>query len=82
MDYRREAVEAIPKGYYVLSKSDRLKPSDLLWSWCSKEWLRADSPDWLIPTDYDMENVVCAIRQTQMSMFAESVTARRNYQIK
>jgi hypothetical protein len=78
---RREAVEAVPKGYYVLSISDELKPSDLLWSWTSKEWLRTDSPKWLVPTVYEIENVVCAIRQTQMSMFVETVQTRRIYRI-
>lgn len=59
---RREAKEAVPVGFYVLSNSDSLKPSDLVWSWTSKEWLRADSKQWHLPTP-EIADCVCVIRQ-------------------
>ena len=59
---RREAKTAVPVGYYVLTSFDSIKSDDLVWSWTSKEWLRADSQEWLTPTP-EIENCVCVIRQ-------------------
>ena len=59
---QREAFKAVPVGYFRLTKFDTLKPSDLVWSWTSKEWLRADSELWLSPTP-DIENCICVIRE-------------------
>ena len=65
--FRREAIEKIPHGYYLLPSDENLDADDLIWDWTAGRFLRADSSLWhfntfLIPR----EEIVCAIRQANI----------------
>lgn len=77
-NYRTEAIQNIPRGYYILSVAQSLRPDDLVWSWPTKEFLRADSSEWLrSPLMDSAEDVVCAVRKVTVSEFAENVPKQR-----
>lgn len=39
------AREQLPAGFYIV-RDGPVYPTDLIWSWTSGEWIRADSDDW------------------------------------
>lgn len=81
--YRREAMLQMPKGYYVLKADDLLQASDLVWSWTSKEFLRADSPEWLFPPlKTRIEDMVCAIRKIGITEFEQSIPVKRIFTLR
>lgn len=69
--YTKEAAEQIPVGFYRVI--GRVYPSDLAWSWTSKEWIRVDSPDWLIKPGPYASMSVCVIRDK----YAETPLAKQ-----
>ena len=80
--HRREAIEKLPAGFYVLEASAKLLPNDLVWNWTSREWLRADSPKWLFSPLVYSEDIICAARKVELSDYAADVTARRSFVIR
>ncbi len=82
-NYRNEALENVPSGYAVLGAMERVKPNDLVWSWSSKEWLRADSPDWLQSSFLvPFEELICVVRKPEMTEFEKSVPRRKFYLVR
>ena len=78
-NYRTEAQEQIPAGYFVLTDGDDLRADDLVYSWTTREFIRADSPDWIIPClKIKIEDLICAVRRD----FSSEVPSRRSYTIK
>lgn len=55
------AIEAIPHGYGRVA-GGKIRPDDLLWSWPTQEWIRADSSDWVHAPPEDASDAVCVIR--------------------
>ena len=80
--YHREAKLALPFGYAVLGTGEKLLPSDLVWSWSSNEFLRADSPLWKFPPLEFGEEIICAARKPEMSEFERSVPVKKSYVLK
>lgn len=67
---RREAVEKIPFGYYIVPPDENLEADDLIWDWTSKRFLRADSSLWLFETFLiPREEIVCAVRRARIAGF-------------
>ena len=81
--YRREALENRPSGYFLLNANDTLRRDDLLWSFTSREWLRADSPEWTVrcTSAVDVGDLICAIRKVELTEFEKSVPAQRKFTI-
>lgn len=81
--YERFDRDLIPKGYGRV-KSGPVFPSDLIWSWPTREWLRADSPDWGQLTVDDAADAVCVIRTGRPSSAgfggSRTYTVRRGHQ--
>lgn len=40
----------------------RIRPSDLVWSWCEKRWRRADDPEWTVTVPF-VDMAVCVVRE-------------------
>lgn len=80
---RKEALEKVPVGYVVLGAMETLKPTDLVWSWSSKEWLRADSPLWIrSPFLEPFEEMICVVRKVEITEFEASIPRRKFYLVK
>ncbi len=47
-----------PQGYTIIKRGEML-PDDLIWSWTTKEWVRADDPVWVHKVPVDMCVAVC-----------------------
>lgn len=80
--YRTEAKANLPTGYYVLSEPLGLQATDIVWSWSSSEWLRADAPQWKTSPLIYSEDIICAARKIEISEFEKAVPTRRNYTIR
>ncbi len=80
--YTSRAKLALPSGYAVLATGERLKPNDIVWSWCSNEWLRADSELWKFPPLEYGQDIICAARKIEMSEFEWSVPRQRSYSLR
>jgi hypothetical protein len=80
--YRSLAKLALPSGYAVLATGEKFKPTDIVWSWCSNEWLRADSELWKFPPLEFGEDIICAARKPEMSEFERSVPQQRSYALR
>lgn len=80
--YRSQAKLALPSGYAVLATGEQLKPTDIVYSWSSGEWLRADSELWKFPPLEFGEDIVCAARKIEMSEFERSVPRQRSYALR
>jgi len=79
--FRREAIENIPDGYFVLPSGEKLHPFDLVWSWTSSKFLRADSPEWMFDTfSVPAEEIICAVRRPGLSGF--ETAQRRTFTLK
>jgi hypothetical protein len=88
-NYRTEALELRPKDCYVLSEGDTLEASDLVYSWTTREFLRADSSQWIRPPlrqiagdvsiRDSIEDLICAVRSVRQSEFASSVQKTRTF---
>ncbi len=77
----REAVAAIPPGHYILKAGDKLRPSDLVWSWTTKEFLPASSLEWFMsPFSDPIEEMVCVVRRAGLEGFEAS--KRRVFTVK
>lgn len=77
--YQKEAKEKLPGGYYVLGANQPLRPEDLVYSWTSHEFLRADSPLWRFSPLVYNEDIICAARRVANSEFAEAVQVKRSF---
>jgi hypothetical protein len=81
-NYRTEALQNIPNGYYVLGNDALLRADDLVWSWTGQEFLRVDSPRWArSPFKDRMEDIICAVRAGALSEFASDVPTRRTFKL-
>jgi len=80
---RQEAAAAVPTGHYRLTGTDRLRADDLVWSWTTKEWLRADSPEWTVATPFGdaCEHLICAARKIELTEFERRVPVQRSHPI-
>lgn len=58
--YRAIAAESIPDGY-VRVRSGRIAGDDLVYSWTTNEWLRADDQAWLDNCEF-VGQAVCVAR--------------------
>lgn len=82
-NYRNEARQKLPSGYYVLTGNERLKPEDLVWSWSSNEWIPADSPLWLrSPLSDPFEELICVARKVEITEFETTVPRRKFYLVR
>ena len=82
---RKSKIEArlkLPKDFHVLASGEILQSSDLVWSWTTKEWLRADAPEWLFSPLVYAEDIICIARRIGFSAFEQSVPKKRSYAIK
>jgi hypothetical protein len=79
--YRSEAKLNLPSGFYILAQGQPLQPSDIVWSYTSHEFLRANSPLWIFSPLEFSEDLICAARKAQLSEFEQSITSRRVYKI-
>lgn len=79
--YRKEALEAKPSDTYEISP-DKLTGDDLVWSWTSKEFLRADSPLWKFSPLIYREEIICVVRRVSMGAFEQSVPTKRSFKLK
>lgn len=78
--YDLEALAAKPGDYYRVP-SGALYPDDLVWSWTTHEWLRADSEEWSFSAVEDAAEAVCVIRRPHRSIAAPGQSVR-TYQLK
>lgn len=62
LEQLREALTNKPDGY-VRVKEGPVEPTDLAWSWTSKEWIEVGSVEWTIQPSTDIENFICVIRR-------------------
>jgi hypothetical protein len=62
--WEREACQSIPAGHARI-RTGELRADDLVWSWTTKEWLRADDPEWFDDISR-AEDCVCAVRSARV----------------
>lgn len=79
--FRREAQEALPEGYFALPQGEPLRPDDLVWSWSSKEFIRADSPEWRFPCFEFESEVIFAARKVGLSDFEKNIEKKRVFSL-
>lgn len=74
------ARDMLPAGF-VIVRGGTVRPDDLVFSWTSSEWLRADDPGWLQTSPGNVADCTAVARATTFAEpgFAES--DRRTYQI-
>lgn len=82
LKYRKEAIENLPEGYAELREHSELRADDLVWSWSSKQFLRADSPLWKFSPLQDVTDLIFAARRVGWSEFEKSVPTIRKYRLK
>lgn len=79
----RNAETITPKTFppgFVRVKSGPILAADLLYSWTSDEWIRADSDAWLCKPDFDAADAVCVMREPRAGL--EAYGRPRTYTIK
>lgn len=77
---KRQAYGKLPAGHAIV-KEGEIRPTDLIWSWTTKEWLRADDPEWG-PHKFPAEECVAVCRATpaRPSSAAQNYTVKRGYE--
>lgn len=80
--YRTEAKLNLPTGYYILTGTFELQAADMVWSWTTRTWHRADDSGWLFSPLIYSEDIVCAARKIEISEFEKSIPAKRSYTIR
>lgn len=79
--HRKDALELKPANYYEISP-ENLREDDLVYSWTSREFLRADSPLWRFPPLEFREGIICVVRRVSMGVFERSVPTKRSFTVK
>jgi hypothetical protein len=72
------ALETLPAGFVII-RSGKTRPDDMVFCWTSAEWFRADSPEWLQQTPVDVRNCVAVARRPGLDGFENA--ARRSYRL-
>lgn len=59
--FEREAMQNVPAGYFRVLDGE-IRADDLIWSWTTSEWLRADDPEWQQKCE-SVEDCYCVVRR-------------------
>lgn len=75
------ARERLPEGFFIVRDGD-IRTDDLIFSWSSNEWIRADSGDWLQPTSsMAISDCVAVARSARFQEPGFENVERRNYRL-
>jgi hypothetical protein len=80
---RQEDAQArgtLAAGFYIV-RDGTVRPDDLVWSWSSKEWIRADDPSWLQPSPINVADCVAVARSAAFREPGFEDARRRTYTI-
>lgn len=74
------ARDTLPAGYVII-RDGEVRPDDLIYSWTSNEWLRADDPGWLRAAPIAVADCTAVAREAKFSEHEFANAPRRSYHL-